>query len=92
MSGFIVKVLERYYDNKDQIQDHAVVVLTCAHISGCLEEPDVPCSDNEPLRAAMAISSYRLVDKYMRHPRPLGPGVRLSSEHISRVWTIHKVK
>jgi hypothetical protein len=27
----------------------------------------------------------------MPQPHPLGSGVRLSSEHISRVWTLRKV-
>jgi hypothetical protein len=35
---------------------------------------------------------YRLIDKYMPQPHSLGSGVRLSSEHISRVWTIRKAK
>jgi hypothetical protein len=37
-------------------------------------------------------NSYRLELKYMRQPPPLGSGVRLSSQHISRVWTLRKVK
>jgi hypothetical protein len=28
----------------------------------------------------------------MPQPHPLGSGVRLSSDHISRVWTLRKIK
>jgi hypothetical protein len=35
---------------------------------------------------------YRLVDKYMRQPPPLGSGVRLSGQPILTVWILRKVK
>jgi hypothetical protein len=41
---------------------------------------------------SMAMKRYRLELKYMRQPLPLGSGVRLSSQYISRVWTLRKVK
>jgi hypothetical protein len=38
------------------------------------------------------IAYYRLVDTDMRQPPLLCSGVRLSNEHISRMWTLRKVK
>jgi hypothetical protein len=54
-----------------------------------LDKPNQFCNGYfESLKAA----SYHLVDKYMRQPLALSPGVRISQKLISRVWTLRKVK
>jgi hypothetical protein len=49
-------------------------------------------SEKKLLKRNFTLQEYCPVHKYMRQPPLLSSRVRLLSYHISRVWTLRKVK